>query len=88
MSAGRNGSSRSWRKVRLQVLARDGWVCRMVQGCTARAEHVDHVLPVVLGGTDDPSNLRAACAAHNIGAGAGLAQRGPRLGSRSGRWGA
>lgn len=62
--------------VRWQVLERDGFAC---QACgirpanTRRGDglHVDHVVPVSRGGTNDPSNLRTLCAACNIGRGAG-----------------
>lgn len=80
------GSTRAWRKVRARILVRDSFVCRMVPGCTTRASTVDHVVPRALGGTDDPSNLRAACAAHNSSAGAALGSRSGRLGAPSRRW--
>jgi 5-methylcytosine-specific restriction endonuclease McrA len=56
-----------WRAVRLQVLARDGQVCQLgLPGCTRRAEHVDHIVPLSEGGARlDPVNLRASCAACN-----------------------
>jgi hypothetical protein len=55
------GSTRRWRALRLVILARDGWTCRLgLPGCTGRAEHVHHVLGKQFG--DDPSQLRAACA--------------------------
>jgi 5-methylcytosine-specific restriction endonuclease McrA len=37
--------------------------------------HVDHVLPVALGGTDDPGNLAPACESCNAGKGASRAPR-------------
>jgi hypothetical protein len=55
----RNGSTRRWRKVRAAVLKRDGYRCRY---CGAEATTVDHVRPVVSGGTDREDNLVAACA--------------------------
>lgn len=39
------------------------------QQCGARAEHVDHIIPRVLGGTDDPANLQALCQACNLAKG-------------------
>lgn len=65
----RNGSTRAWRVTRAQILRRDGYVCQ-IEGCNLEAEHVDHILPVVQGGTDEPSNLRATCAHHNLERGA------------------
>ena len=49
------------KRVRFEVLKRDGFRCRY---CGANASstvlHVDHVIAVADGGTDDPSNLVAA----------------------------
>jgi 5-methylcytosine-specific restriction endonuclease McrA len=59
----RNGSTRQWRKLREQVLARDGYTCR---NCGAPAEHVDHIIPLARGGTDTVQNLRATCARCNL----------------------
>ena len=58
----RDGSTRAWRKVRAAVLKRDGYRCRY---CGAEATTVDHVRPVVSGGTDREDNLVAACAECN-----------------------
>lgn len=56
------------KRVRFEVLRRDGHTCRY---CGAGAPDVtlvvDHVVPVALGGSDDPSNLRAACKDCNSG---------------------
>ena len=60
----RGGSTRQWRTLREQILARDCFQCRL---CGHRAEHVDHVVPVSRGGTDSPGNLRATCAGCNLG---------------------
>lgn len=54
----RNGSTRSWRALRDQILARDRWTCAY---CGGRANTVDHLQPVSRGGSDQPSNLVAAC---------------------------
>jgi DNA-directed RNA polymerase subunit RPC12/RpoP len=55
-------------KKRFYVLARDHYRCRY---CGAGAEtaklHVDHVVPVAAGGTDDTWNLTAACQDCNLG---------------------
>lgn len=85
---GRRVNTREWRRVRARILARDGWVCRMVEGCEERATTVDHVVPLSQGGSLlDPSNLRAACAAHNASAGARLPRTpAPDLGSPSRGW--
>lgn len=56
------------KRTRFEVLRRDGYACRY---CGRRAPDVeltvDHVTPTALGGTDDPSNLVAACADCNAG---------------------
>ncbi len=62
----RNGSTRAWRTLREQVLARDRWTCR---ACGAPAAHVDHITPVINGGTDHPGNLQSLCQACNLGKG-------------------
>lgn len=54
------GSTRSWRRTRGQILARDGWRCRLkLDGCTTRATEVHHVLGK--GVSDDPDDLVSAC---------------------------
>ena len=58
--------SPQWRKIRLDVLKRDGFQCRAInavtnQRCTAKATDVDHID----GPSNDPSNLAALCAYHH-----------------------
>lgn len=56
------------RRLRFEVLRRDGYACRY---CGSKAPEVeltvDHVVPVALGGSDEPSNLVAACRDCNAG---------------------
>lgn len=56
------------RRLRFEILRRDDHACRY---CGVRVPDVvltiDHVVPVALGGTDDPSNLVAACKDCNAG---------------------
>lgn len=56
------------KRTRFEVLKRDNHTCRY---CGGKAPDVvltvDHVLPVALGGTDDPTNLVAACKDCNAG---------------------
>lgn len=56
------------KRLRYEILRRDGNRCRY---CGASAEDspltVDHVVPTALGGSDDPSNLVAACKDCNAG---------------------
>lgn len=73
-------SYRPWRRLderprlraanRFQVLARDGFRC-VYCGATAKTTtlHVDHLVPVVKGGTDDMVNLVTSCAECNLGKG-------------------
>lgn len=56
------------RRLRFEVLRRDGHTCRY---CGAKAPDVtltvDHVIPVTLGGGDEPNNLVTACVDCNAG---------------------
>lgn len=55
-------------RTRYEVFERDGYTC---QYCGAKAPnvelHVDHIVPVSKGGTNDLSNLVTACAECNLG---------------------
>lgn len=55
-------------RLRFEILRRDGNACRY---CGAMAPEVkltiDHVMPVALGGNDEPSNLVTACRDCNAG---------------------
>lgn len=56
------------KRVRYEVLRRDGHACRYCGGTAPDvALTVDHVVPVALGGSDDSSNLVAACRDCNAG---------------------
>jgi len=59
----------TWRKVRLEVLERDGWLCQ-IRGprCKIVATDADHIVSWRDGGPlFDLSNLRAACSKCNRG---------------------
>jgi len=62
-------STHTWRKIRLQILERDQYVCQIRRkGCTEIATQVDHIVPVTKGGAKyDPRNLRASCLKCNNG---------------------
>lgn len=64
------GSTRAWRKLRAQVLARDGYRCRLnLDGCLGAAElQVHHTLGRSVSG-DDPAYLITACGPCNRAAG-------------------
>lgn len=56
------------KRLRFEVLTRDGHTCRYCGGQPPDVKlTVDHVLPVTLGGTSEPTNLVAACADCNAG---------------------
>lgn len=57
------------RRLRYEILRRDGFCCHY---CGAPAHEgvplvVDHVIPVALGGSDEPTNLLTACRSCNAG---------------------
>jgi len=56
------------RRLRFEVLRRDGHTCRYCGGAAPDASlTVDHVIPTTLGGGDEPSNLVTACTDCNAG---------------------
>lgn len=58
----KGGSTPAWRRIRLQVLERDGWRCqlRLDERCLVKATEAHHISPRELVG-DDPAFLQAAC---------------------------
>lgn len=67
------------RKVKLglrwQILERDRFSCTICGIAPSKRAgaglHIDHILPVSRGGTNDPANLRTLCSDCNLGRGAG-----------------
>lgn len=56
------------KRLRFEVLRRDNHTCRYCGGSAPDVTlTVDHVIPVALGGSDDPTNLVAACKDCNAG---------------------
>lgn len=56
------------KRTRYEVLKRDNHACRYCGAIAPDVKlQVDHVIPVALGGTDNPDNLVAACVACNSG---------------------
>ena len=52
-----------WKKLRIQILDRDGWQCSK---CNRPAHTVDHIIPRVKGGDMwSPSNLQSMCKSCN-----------------------
>ena len=67
MSGRRDGTCRHdghWRRVRQQVLERDGHRCRLrLPGCVGEASEVDHIIDIALGGAVlELANCRAVWA--------------------------
>jgi 5-methylcytosine-specific restriction protein A len=58
-TASERGYGYAWQQLRRRILARSP-TCE-VPGCQSPSQEVDHIIPKVMGGTDDPSNLRATC---------------------------
>lgn len=57
------GYGQAWRKLRQQVMARDGYLCQVCkrQGRLTEAQAVDHIINKASGGTDELTNLQAIC---------------------------
>jgi hypothetical protein len=76
-----HGLTAKYRKLRPQVLARDGYRClcpgcgKCDGWCKRRAGTVDHIRPRLEGGTDTLANLRACCLSCNSSLGARTAHR-------------
>lgn len=65
------------RRIARQIFDRDGWTCQ-IRGprCNGRAEEVDHIHQLTLGGNPlDPANMRAACRPCNRAGGARITNR-------------
>jgi len=58
----------SWERRRGQIKRRDRAVCRYC-GNYVPVGHVDHIIPLSRGGTDDPNNLVWACPTCNLSKG-------------------
>jgi 5-methylcytosine-specific restriction endonuclease McrA len=58
-----NGSTTKWRKIRLRILQRDGYVCQMCG--VEEANSVDHIIPRLAGGSDEEWNLQTLCGSCN-----------------------
>jgi hypothetical protein len=57
-----------WRRIRLRVLQRDGYLCQVrLPGCTITADEADHITPTSQGGAwFDLQNLRGSCKHCNL----------------------
>jgi len=65
MATTRTGT-RTWRRTRLVVIAASGGVCALCGEPLGTRVHVDHIVPIAFGGTDDLTNLRATHARCNM----------------------
>lgn len=68
----RNDRSKLTPALRMSILTRDGFRCRLCHRSPTEDQvklHVDHVVPVAAGGKTERSNLRTLCADCNIGKG-------------------
>ncbi|MBO0767386.1 MAG: HNH endonuclease [Solirubrobacterales bacterium] len=59
----RQRQAQRWKKVRAQVLARDGYRCKI---CGAPATEVDHIQAVQDNGPDHPDNAQPLCHRHHV----------------------
>jgi hypothetical protein len=56
------------KRLRFEILKRDNHACKYCGRTPPEVKlHIDHVVPVTLGGSDDPANLVAACSDCNGG---------------------
>lgn len=72
------------KRLRFEVFKRDNFTC---QYCGAKAPdavlHIDHIHPVVDGGTNDVTNLITACSDCNLGKGAALLSENAEMDKKS-----
>lgn len=75
-NAWRNGSTATWRKLRVAVLDRDGWICQLCGRTIPRGVHRDDPLAPQVHHTrnralvgDDPNYLQATHRKCNLAAG-------------------
>ena len=56
-------ATNAWEVTRKRILRRDHGFCQACgeRGRLSVASQVDHIIPVINGGTDDDGNLRAVC---------------------------
>jgi 5-methylcytosine-specific restriction endonuclease McrA len=71
-SLNRKGSTSKWRRLREQIIRRDG-CCQMCG--TEEGLSVDHIVPRILGGDDNPLNLQVLCSSCNSSKGGRFFER-------------
>lgn len=58
------------KKARFEIFERDNFTCQYCGKTPPEVTlHVDHIIPVYEGGTNDPENLRTSCSDCNLGKG-------------------
>jgi 5-methylcytosine-specific restriction protein A len=59
----KRGYGTSWEKLRKVILRRDLYLCQehLRKGMYVEGNHVDHIMPKSLGGTDEQGNLQTLC---------------------------
>lgn len=57
----RGYGSANWKKTRMQVIARDGGICKACGEIVTEYHQIDHIVPKREGGTDELSNLQLLC---------------------------
>ena len=67
-----SGSTAQWRRIREQIIKRDG--CCQMCGTEERLS-VDHIVPRTHGGDDNPMNLQTLCSSCNSAKGGRLFDR-------------
>lgn len=66
-NAHERGYGHAWRKLRVHVLERDGYLCVYCAKANrhVQATDVDHIVPKYKGGTDEMDNLQSLCRKHH-----------------------
>ena len=72
----RNQSRHAMRKLRTVIGERDNWTCHECGKFCDDDAHIDHIRPIVFGGTEDPENLQVLCSKCN-------SHKGPRASPRT-----
>jgi len=66
---GKGRGGRPWRRLREQVLRRDGYLCQCVlckeSALPLLADEVDHIIPLAQGGSNEMTNLQAIHRIHH-----------------------
>jgi 5-methylcytosine-specific restriction endonuclease McrA len=54
--------TRNWKAKRQRILIRDAFTCRQCGSVVdGKQAHIDHIIPLEDGGTDDDANLQILC---------------------------